>query len=242
MLNREKHQLIMTQILKDIYTEVSISSSLGFKGGTCAYLFYNLPRFSVDLDFDLLNNGQTKQKVILEKIETILNQYGTVKDKYIKRHTIFLLLSYGDADHNIKIEINTVKPVSNIADYYEPKKYLGILILTANKDYILVGKLAALATRKELVMRDIYDAYFFAKNNFDLNSSLVELITGKSAKELLTNCIDRIEANKNISSLQGLGELLGSKEKAWVKEHLKDETIFILKNYLTAISSANRES
>ena len=44
----------MGQILKDIYTDASISSLLGFKGGTCVYLFYNLPRFSVDLDFDLL--------------------------------------------------------------------------------------------------------------------------------------------------------------------------------------------
>ena len=44
----------MGRILKDIYTDVSIAPLLGFKGGTCAYLFYGLPRFSVDLDFDLL--------------------------------------------------------------------------------------------------------------------------------------------------------------------------------------------
>ena len=43
----------MGQILKDIYTDVSISPLLGLKGGTCAYFFYGLPRFSVDLDFDL---------------------------------------------------------------------------------------------------------------------------------------------------------------------------------------------
>lgn len=34
MLNKEKHQLIMGQILKDIYTDISIASLLGFKGGT----------------------------------------------------------------------------------------------------------------------------------------------------------------------------------------------------------------
>ncbi|PIZ76423.1 hypothetical protein COY05_01425 [Candidatus Peregrinibacteria bacterium CG_4_10_14_0_2_um_filter_38_24] len=62
MLNKEKHQLIMGQILRDIYSDTEISSLLGFKGGTCAYFFYNLPRFSVDLDFDLL-----KQDLILKE-------------------------------------------------------------------------------------------------------------------------------------------------------------------------------
>ena len=45
MLNREKHQLIMGRILRDIYADASIASRLGFKGGTCAYFFYDLPRF-----------------------------------------------------------------------------------------------------------------------------------------------------------------------------------------------------
>jgi len=71
MLNREKHQLIMGQILKDIYTNISISSLLGFKGGTCAYFFYDLPRFSVDLDFDLLEVNEKNQKLVFEKIVPI---------------------------------------------------------------------------------------------------------------------------------------------------------------------------
>ena len=111
MLNREKHQLIMGQILKDIYTDVSISPLLGFKGGTCAYFFYNLRRFSVDLDFDLLVVNEENQKLVFEKIVAILSKYGQIKDQYIKRFTVFALLSYGDEDHNIKVEINVRKLV-----------------------------------------------------------------------------------------------------------------------------------
>jgi len=98
MLYKEKHQLIMGQILKDIYSKEAISSSLGFKGGTCAWLFYNLPRFSVDLDFDFLVDKKfdiSKQKIsVLNEMESIIKKYGVVKEKYIKRSTIFLLLSY----------------------------------------------------------------------------------------------------------------------------------------------------
>lgn len=64
MFNKDKHTLIMTQILKDIYSDVTISSLLGFKGGTAAYLFYDLPRFSVDLDFDLLENSEKNRDII----------------------------------------------------------------------------------------------------------------------------------------------------------------------------------
>ncbi|MEK6920805.1 MAG: nucleotidyl transferase AbiEii/AbiGii toxin family protein [Nanoarchaeota archaeon] len=110
MLNKEKHQLIMGQILKDIYTDISISPLLGFKGGTCAYFFYNLSRFSIDLDFDLFSTDEPTQKLVYEKIGGMLVKHGEVKDKYIKHNTIFFLLSYGDADHNVKVEVNVSAP------------------------------------------------------------------------------------------------------------------------------------
>ena len=55
MLDIQKHKFILVSILKDIYSDVSLGSIFGFKGGTAFYLFYNLPRFSVDLDFNLLD-------------------------------------------------------------------------------------------------------------------------------------------------------------------------------------------
>ena len=138
MLNKEKHQLIMGQILKDIYTDIMISPLLGFKGGTCAYLFYDLPRFSVDLDFDLLEINEENQKMIFEKIINILSEYGQIKDQYLKRFTIFAILSYGDDDHNIKIEISLRKFVENMNESYEIKEYLGISMFAAKKDYLKI--------------------------------------------------------------------------------------------------------
>ena len=173
----------MGQILKDIYTDITISSLLGFKGGTCAYFFYNLPRFSVDLDFDLLTVNEVKQKMVFEKIINILSKYGQIKDRYIKRFTVFALLSYGDDDHNIKVEINVRQPAANIRDYYELKEYLGISMFAAKKDYLFAGKLSALTLRNETAMRDIYDIHYFAKNNWDINAEVIKERTGKTVKE-----------------------------------------------------------
>jgi len=236
MLNREKHQLIMGQILKDIYTNISISSLLGFKGGTCAYFFYDLPRFSVDLDFDLLEVNEKNQKLVFEKIVAILDKYGEVKDQYIKRFTVFALLSYGDDDHNIKVEINVRKLVKNIQDHYEMKEYLGISMLIAKKDYLFASKLSALTLRNETAMRDIYDIHYFAKSNWDINAEVIEERTGKTTKEYLADCIAFIEKAKDNQMLQGLGELVDSeKEKAWIRTHLKADSLFMLKNYKSVL-------
>jgi len=236
MLNREKHQLIMGKILKDIYTDITISPLLGFKGGTCAHFFYNLPRFSVDLDFDLLVVNDENQKMVFEKIVAILSKYGEVKDQYIKRFTVFALLSYGDDDHNIKFEVNVRKLVGNIQDHYEMKEYLGISMFVAKKDYLFASKLSALTLRNETAMRDIYDIYYFAKNNWDINAEVIKERTSKTTKEYLADCTAFIEKVKDSQMLQGLGELIDSeKEKAWIRNHLKADSIFMLKNYMSVI-------
>lgn len=226
----------MGQILKDIYTDVSISSLLGFKGGTCCFFFYQLPRFSVDLDFDLLSIDLSQQQLVFEKIVSILSKYGQVKNQYIKRHTIFALLSYGDDDHNIKVEISIRGLVGHISNQYELKEYLGISMLVAKKEYIFTSKLLALTLRKETAMRDIYDSYFFAKQSWDINSEIIKEKTGKTTKQYLTDCITLIEKVKENRILQGLGELISSeKEKDWVRHHLKSDAIFMLKNYQSVL-------
>jgi len=236
MLNKEKHQLIMGQILKDIYTDVSISPLLGFKGGTCAYFFYDLPRFSVDLDFDLLAPSEENQKIVFEKIVTILSKYGQIKDQHIKRFTIFSLLSYGDEDHNIKVEINLRKLVENIKEQYEMKEYLGISMFVAKKDYLFGGKLSALTLRTETAMRDIFDIHYFAKNQWDIDAEVIKNLTGKDVKDYLSDCITFIEKIKDKQVLQGLGELVdGEKQKDWIRNHLKTDIVFMLKNYQSAL-------
>lgn len=236
MLNKEKHQLIMGRILRDIYSDTSMSSLIGFKGGTCAYLFYGLTRFSVDLDFDLFSNDEATRRMVYEKIGGMLKSYGEVKDRYIKRNTIFFLLSYGDAEHNVKVEISLRIPTPDIKECYELKEYLGISMLAGKKDYLFTGKLVALTDRRLIAMRDIYDAWFFAKNNWDINAGVLKVRTGKTIKEHIADCIVVIKSVKDNEILRGLGELLpDEKAKAWVKAHLREEAVFLLKNYQTVL-------
>ena len=235
MLNKEKHQLIMGKILRDIYSDISISSLLGLKGGTAAYFFYGLPRFSVDLDFDILSENENDKKIVYNKILEIIKKYGTIKDSYIKKYTIFALLSYSDMDFNIKIEINTRNQIENIKSKYELKKYLGISMMVAKKEYLFAGKISALTMRTKIAMRDIYDINYFAKNNWDIDEEAVKSISNRDKKEQLLLCLKVIDKIKDNKIMTGLGELVKEEEKEWIRKDLREETIFMIKNYISVI-------
>ena len=94
MLDTATHKNILIRILKDIYTNAAIGPFLGFKGGTAAYLFYGLNRFSVDLDFDLLDDIQENQ--VFEELKKILEEYGVIRESYEKNDILFLMISYSE--------------------------------------------------------------------------------------------------------------------------------------------------
>lgn len=226
MLDTQKHKVILIQILKDIYSDPTISSLLGFKGGTSAYLFYKLPRFSVDLDFNLLEEKEKNH--VFQKIEKIITKYGQIKEKRKKRSTLFFLLSYDKKLQNVKIEIS----VRKYPDSYQVKNYLGISMLVMEKQDMLAHKLVALSDRKQIANRDVYDIWFFMKNKWDINKEIVELRTEKKLKQYLNDCIKLIQQINKKDILQGLGDVVPKQsDKQWIKDNLKKEAIFWLKFY-----------
>ena len=106
-LEYSKHKNILLQILKDIYSDTSIAPYLGFKGGTAAMLFYDLPRNSVDLDLDLLD--ETKGKAVFEKINKIISNYGKITDSYMQKSNLRNIISYAPKSQNIKIKFKIRK-------------------------------------------------------------------------------------------------------------------------------------
>jgi len=223
MLDIAKHKTILIKILKDIFTDSTIGPLLGFKGGTAAYLFYGLDRFSVDLDFDLLD--ESKEKEIFEKVEEIAKEYGQIKEKSNKRHTLLIILSYSDKAQNIKLEINK----RSFGSGYEVRNYLGISMLVMKKEDMFANKVMALYERAGRTNRDIYDVWFFLKNDWSINKKIVEDRSKMAFRELLKKAIIILEKVGNRNILTGMGELLDEKQKAWAKENLKKDTIFLLK-------------
>jgi len=226
MLDISEHRFILVQILKDIYSDSEIAPLIGFKGGTACYLFFKLPRFSVDLDFTLLDTK--KRDSVFKKIKSILQEYGDLKEARLKRYTLFFLLSYGEESTNIKVEVS----LRQFPDNYEVLNYLGISMLVMTKESIMAHKLVAFLDRSQIANRDLYDLWYFFKNNWRVNEEIVELRTEKRFSDYLRMCIEEVKKVNNTYILQGLGEVLDDKQKHWVKKNLKNELIFLIQNYL----------
>ena len=225
-LNYGIHKNILVQILIDIYSDTTISPYLGFKGGTAAYLFYGLDRYSVDLDIDILD--ESKEDYVFEQIEKILRKYGEVKESRKKRYNLIFLLSYDNKEknaQNVKIEINR----RSFGSKYDVRAFNGISMLVMIKEDMFAHKLVAMHERLGETNRDIFDVWFFSKNNWEINKEIVEQRMKMPYKEFLEVCIKELEDMDNNNILHGLGELITEKQKAWVKSKLKLETIIQLK-------------
>ena len=226
-LNTAKHKNILTKILKEIFTDADIAPYLGFKGGTAAFLFYGLDRFSVDLDFDLLE--ESEKDAVFDRVKAILGRFGRLKEAAKKRFGFLYLLAYDNkevGEQNVKVEIN----IRNFGSKYEIKPYLGISMKVMVREDMAAHKLCAMAERIGKTNRDIYDVQFFLAHNWPVNKKIVEERSGGSYAGFLKEAIRALEKYPGRSILAGMGELMESeKKKAWVREKLVPDTIFLLR-------------
>jgi predicted nucleotidyltransferase component of viral defense system len=226
MLDTNRHGLILKQILRQIFQDNRLIGHLAFKGGTCLYLFYDLPRFSVDLDFDLL---PATDEFPFEVMSGLLSQYGQIVDSHKKEFTYFWSLSYESGWQRIKVEINRRS--------YEPNRYIpldfyGISIPTMTSECMMAHKLCAISNRTTIQNRDLFDSWFMlAKKNWSPDPEIIKLRTGLTVdqyyKELVRFIAEDVSQTK---VLDGLGQLLmDNHQRDWIKSNLLTELSAMLK-------------
>lgn len=217
------HKNILMQILKDIFSDTSISPYLGFKGGTAALMFYGLNRNSVDIDLDLLD--ESKEAEVFDRIKKIAALYGKIVDAKIKRFNIITVISYDLKSQNVKIEVSR----RNFGSKYELNTLLGIPMMVMTQEDMFANKLMAMNERIGQTNRDIYDVWFFLDKLWPINEKLLESRTHMSLKEVFMKIIELLEKFNNRYILDGLGELLTDSQKDWARAKLRTDTIFLLK-------------
>ena len=225
MLDINRHKLFMLQILKDIYSNPLLAVNLGFKGGTACMFFHNLPRFSVDLDFNLINADYEDQ--IYDTVRTILLKYGKIHDEAKKFYGPILVLDYGAGDRKLKVEISK----RDFGDKYVIANLLGLNIKLMAKENMFAHKLCAMLDRNEITNRDIFDCWFYMENRTPINRKVVEQRMGKPLETYLQDCIDRLNSMSDRGMLNGLGELMDDDMKKFVKTKLRKEAIQLLEFY-----------
>lgn len=232
MLTITLHRKLLIQILLMIYKDPRLGPYLVFKGGTAAMMFYELPRFSVDLDFNLTDPSREEQMFRILSEE--LPRFGNVVEAVKKRFTLFFLIRYRKGERLVKIEISR-RPV---AAAWEVRQFLGVPIKVISPSDMAAGKLAALVTRKKFAARDVFDVWFFLTHNWEINADYLTRQTGMELPQALKAAIDVVAAIKPNKILGESGELFDDRQKQWIRTRLKEEALLALRLELSTVSSS----
>ena len=197
--------------LKEIIQEIVLSglsrgnffNEAAFYGGTALRIFYNLDRFSEDLDFALLeSNKDFDISKYFNYIEKELKAYGinlniTTKEKsfdsnitsaFLKGDTLELILKFfpSEEEHKydhilknlkIKLEVDINPPMG--ATYEDKYKLLPSphQIKLYDKSSLFAGKIHAILCRNwktRVKGRDLYDYVFFLASDTKVNIELLK--------------------------------------------------------------------
>lgn len=216
--------------LKEIIQEIVLSglsrgnffNEAAFYGGTALRIFYNLDRFSEDLDFALLeSNKDFDISKYFNYIEKELKAYGinlniSTKEKsfdsnitsaFLKGDTLELILRFfpSDEEHkydhilkNLKIKLEVdINPAMG-ATYEDKYKLLPSphQIKLYDKESLLAGKIHAILCRgwnNRVKGRDLYDYIFFLASDTKVN---IELLKNKLIESNYINEKDEFDINE----------------------------------------------
>ena len=224
MTNASKHRFFVFQILKDIFSDIELANYLGLKGETALFLFTDLPRISIDVDFNLLDHS--KEKIVLEKLKNILLQHENIFDLAIIFFDQIIGLNRGRENRKMKIEISNIEYANN----YDIKNLLGINIPVLTFPDILSHKLCDLSDNFA-INRTIFDSWFLMKNNTPLDRLIIEARTKMPLTDYLQKCVTKLENLQDRDLLDDLEEVVNAHTKNFIKTKLLAETINFLQQY-----------
>ena len=238
-LNIKEHKTNLTNILIEIYKDATLGSVLGFKGGTAAKLFYDLPRFSVDLDFDLIadyKEGSKELESFVGNMTDLLSKKYMLKDQSVKYNTLFWLVSYGKGLANIKVEVSTRDTSLN---HYSLKPFYGVSVKVMDVGDMVAHKMIALMERNIMANRDLFDVHYFLSTSYvnEINYEIIKDRTGKDPIGFYKDLYNFVDNINSSTVLNGLGEVLDRSQKDWMKAKLKTELLGLIERQIEVLDN-----
>lgn len=232
------HKAWLYRLLIAISDDDVIMEHLRFKGGTCAAMLGWLDRFSVDLDFDLIQHDVKTIHVIKQRLEKIYQQLGLeIKDDSKNGLQYFLKYNAPKQQRNT-IKIDTQYPPPN-ANQYQAVSLSEIdrTMLCQTRETMFANKLVAVLDRwkqhSSLAGRDIYDIHHFFITHTHYNSDVIIERRNTTVPIFFKELIDFIEQNVTTTTIQqDLNSLLPKKQFQQIYKTLKTEVVMLLQDEL----------
>jgi len=228
------HKAWLYRLLSSIADDTFLTANLRFKGGTCASMRGIINRFSVDLDFDLIDFAIIPElRVHLEKIFKKLDL--KIEDQSKKVPQYFLKYTSTTGERNtLKLDITFPPPKSS---EYEPVRFTEIdrIIHCQTIPTMFANKLVTVMERfekfKSIAGRDIFDIHTFFMKGYRYKPEIIEERTGKGITEFLQILNDFIEKKVTQTVIdQDLNTLLPPEHFRKIRGILKREVLIFLKD------------
>jgi len=242
----------MFEILKILY-DSPYAHILWFKWGTALYFFYWLPRFSVDLDFDLVKKLSVKQidelkNNIFDYLQSKISKIKISEDIKIKidgslENSFRYIVQYG-GQKKLKIEVNSY--ISDYQNLYQIKNLFWVSVLVMDVRYMFAHKLCALISRYQktniIANRDLFDILFLLQKSVDIAQDIIQIRTkimlGKQMNipQYMQYILSFLQSNQSKikwNILQWLWELLDNKQKTYMKNNFLEDLINYIQFFLS---------
>lgn len=185
-----------------------------FKGGTCLYKFYNLDRFSEDLDFSLRKEINTDKllKIIVRELKKFNIESKILEKKHLFNSISYSLRIYGplyrgtpqstcklQIDVNLKSKVILEPVAKRLISMYRDVPTCFVILM--EEEEILAEKIRAILTRDKA--RDLYDAGFLLEKGVKVKKSLLN---------------EKLKYYEKIFKSSDLKESISRKEKLWDTE------------------------
>jgi len=186
-------------------------SHMAFRGGTALKLFYGLPRYSEDMDYDLVPGASPPE--LLEDIKTLCKRRKwEITDDALKYYTLLVELRFSGPERSFrtKIEVSTREKILDTTIM----SLRGIGVLTLEPSFLMTEKLVTFLDRH--AGRDIFDAWFILNNAYPLNESMINTAFGDE-RNFYKAILGKIENADPGRITRDTGKLLSQDYRNWIK-------------------------
>lgn len=230
------HKMQLYRLLTAIVDDEKIATQICFKGGTCAAMLGFLDRFSIDLDFDLLEKANKEDlRQYFHQLFVGLNL--EIKDE--SQTTLQFLLRY-EAEPNqrntIKLDVLDQGCKTDVCQsQYLPE--IDRFMNCQTIETMFANKLVALVERFEknnsIAGRDVYDIHYFFMRGYIYEAGVIKERRGVEVGEYLNQLVNFVEKHITQTVInQDLNTILPPEKFNQIRKVLKNETLTLLRDEL----------
>jgi len=237
------HKMQLYRLLTAIIDNEKISTQICFKGGTCAAMLGFLDRFSVDLDFDLLEKAD--KKTLRQYFYQLFTNLGLQVKNESKKTIQFLLRYKTDPNQRNTIKLDAVDQGFK-ANIYRPQ-YLPEIDRFMNCQTIetmFANKLVAIMDRfeknKSIAGRDLYDIHYFFLKGCSYETAIIEERRKIEVNKYLKELSEFIKKHITQTVInQDLNTILPPDKFNQIRKTLKNETLMLLQDELKRVTHSD---